>query len=288
MRPILAVSIVLLMFASALTAQRAPGGNANPAPSNDRQRSTAPASSPRTSERSSTTITPRAQTVVPRNSTTTTTTDRSTSASGSTQNKKNTPNSTSQQPAQSLQNRQLQNSGSGLTARSAGTTGSLKAPSLKKSPEAGKVNWMTLEQAVERNKTEKRKIFIDVMTDWCGWCKRMDSTTFVNPAVANYLNEHYYPVKFNAEQQQDIVFNGKTYHFKRNGLRGYHELAAEWLNNRLSFPTTVFLDENQTLIQPLPGYQDATKMEAIINYFGGDNHKKTPWESYERNFGVGQ
>jgi len=283
MRPILAVSIVLLMFASALTAQRSPGGNANPAPSNDRQRSTAPASSPRTSERSPTTITPRAQTVVPR----TTTTDRSgTAGSGNAQNKKSTP--TSQQPAQTLQNRSSQTSGTGLTARSAGTTGTVKAPSLKKSPEAGKVNWMTLEQAVERNKTEKRKIFIDVMTDWCGWCKRMDSTTFVNPAVANYLNEHYYPVKFNAEQQQDIVFNGKTYHFKRNGLRGYHELAAEWLNNRLSFPTTVFLDENQTLIQPLPGYQDATKMEAIINYFGGDNHKKTPWESYERNYGIGQ
>ncbi len=143
---------------------------------------------------------------------------------------------------------------------------------------------MTLEQAVERNKSEKRKIFIDVYTDWCGWCKRMDSTTFVTPAVANYLNEHYYPVKFNAEQEQDINLNGKTYHFKRTGLRGYHELAAEWLNNRLSFPTTVFLDETQTLIQPIPGYQDASKMNAIIHYFGGDNHKKVPWESYEKVF----
>jgi thioredoxin-related protein len=161
-----------------------------------------------------------------------------------------------------------------------------KKPSAAKTQAAERVaiNWMSIEQALEKSKTEKRKIFVDVYTNWCGWCKHMDSTTFVNAAVAQYLNEHYYPVKFNAEQQQDIVFKDKTYQFKKVGNRGHHELAAEWLNNRLSFPTIVFLDEALNLIQPVPGYQDAAKMEAIINYFGTDNHKKTPWESYEKNF----
>ena len=150
------------------------------------------------------------------------------------------------------------------------------------------INWLTLEQAIEKSKTEKRKIFVDVYTSWCGWCKHMDSTTFVSGAVAKYLNEHYYPVKFNAEQQGDIVFKDKTYKFKKTGNRGHHELAAEWLNNRLTFPTIVFLDENMNLIQPLAGYQDAVKMEAIINYFATDSHKKTPWESYEKKFVPGQ
>jgi thioredoxin-related protein len=171
-----------------------------------------------------------------------------------------------------------------LTAKDgASGQGSVKAKSLKKA-EPAVVNWMTIEQALERSKTEKKKIFLDLYTDWCGWCKHMDSTTFVNPAVVNYLNEHYYPVKFNAEQERDIVFKDKTYKFKKNGTRGCHELAAFWLNNRLSFPTVVFLDENQQPIQSIPGYQDATKMEAIIHYFGSDSHKKTPWESYEKNF----
>jgi len=147
-----------------------------------------------------------------------------------------------------------------------------------------KVNWISLDEALERSKTDKRKIFVDVYTDWCGWCKHMDSTTFVNPAVANYLNEHFYAVKLDAEQSQDIVFKEKTYHFKKTGSRGYHELAALWLNNRLSFPTVVFLDESLNLIQPVPGYQDAVKMEAIINYFGSDSHRKTPWETYEKSF----
>jgi thioredoxin-related protein len=146
------------------------------------------------------------------------------------------------------------------------------------------VNWMSIEQAFEKNKVEKRKIYIDVYTDWCGWCKQMDSTTFGNATVAKYLNDNYYPVKFNAEQQQDVTLNGKTYKFVRNGARGHHELATQWLNNRLSFPTSVFLDESMNTIQPLPGYLEAQKMEAILNYFGSNSHKTTPWEAFERKF----
>ena len=161
------------------------------------------------------------------------------------------------------------------SATKGGANGNIQKIKSLKPSERGIVNWMTLEQALEKSKSEKRKIFVDMYTDWCGWCKHMDSTTFVNASVANYLNEHFYPVKFNAEQEKEIVFQDKIYKFKKNGTRGYHELAALWLNNRLSFPTVVFLDEAQQLIQPVPGYQDAAKMEAIINYFGSDSHKKT-------------
>ncbi len=170
------------------------------------------------------------------------------------------------------------------TAKSAPATAS-RTKALRPA-EPVKINWMTLEEALEKSKTEKRKIFIDVYTDWCGWCKHMDATTFTDQGVVKYLNEYYYAVKFNAEQERDIVFRDKVYRFKRspNGGRGCHELAAEWLQNRISFPTTVILDEQANMIQPIQSYLDAAKMAAIINYFGGDNHKKTPWETFEKQF----
>jgi len=155
----------------------------------------------------------------------------------------------------------------------------------KQAREVEVIRWYTLQEALELSKTNgKRKIFIDVYTQWCGWCKRLDETTFVDPAVARYINKNYYPVKFDAEQTGDIVFREKTYKFKRSGNRGHHELAAEWLNNRLSYPTMVFLDENMNTIQSIPGYQEARKLEAILNFFGTDSHKTTPWETYERKF----
>ena len=59
----------------------------------------------------------------------------------------------------------------------------------------GNVKWMSFEEAVAKSKIEKRKIFIDVYTDWCGWCKVMDKSTFNDPQVAKILNEKFYPVK---------------------------------------------------------------------------------------------
>jgi thioredoxin-related protein len=144
------------------------------------------------------------------------------------------------------------------------------------------VNWLTWEQALEKSKHQKRKLLIDVYTDWCGWCKRMDAATFNQPQIAKYINENYYAVKFNAETKEDIAYNGKTYKFVKNGRRGYHELAAEITRGKLSYPTIVFIDENLEVIQPIPGFRDAMEFEKIITYFARNEHKRTPWESYQR------
>lgn len=169
------------------------------------------------------------------------------------------------------------------TVAKGGKSQSPQAPTLKKA-ETPQIVWLTIEEALEKSKTEKRKLYIDVYTDWCGWCKRMDATTFQDPVLVKYINDKYYAVKFNAEQIQSINFKGKTYNFKKIGERGYHELAELWLNNKMSYPTSVVLDENLEIIQPIPGYLEAAKLDAILHYFGSDSHRTTPWEKYERNF----
>ncbi|MDZ4716437.1 MAG: DUF255 domain-containing protein [Cytophagales bacterium] len=149
------------------------------------------------------------------------------------------------------------------------------------SQEAGPVKWMSFEQALEKSKTEKRKIFIDVYTDWCGWCKVMDKNTFSEASVAKVLNEKFYPVKFDAEQTGDVQFDGRTFKFIPQGNNGVHELAAALLNNQLSYPTVVFLDEDFKMIQPLAGYQKAPEFHRIIQFIGEDHFKKMKWSEFQ-------
>mgnify|MGYP000536572778 FL=1 len=69
---------------------------------------------------------------------------------------------------------------------------------------AQEINWVSLEEAVELQKKNPKKIIMDVYTSWCGPCKMLDRNTFQNKDVAAYINKNYYAVKFNAEGQEEI------------------------------------------------------------------------------------
>ena len=144
-----------------------------------------------------------------------------------------------------------------------------------------KINWVSLEEADRLRRTEPRKIMIDVYTDWCGWCKRMDRTTFVEPSLVKYVNANYYAVKLDAEQRESITIGGKKYEYNPDmGRRGVHEIAQELLQGKMSYPTIVFLDENMNMIQPLPGFREAKEMQPILEYLGENAYKETPWEEW--------
>jgi len=164
----------------------------------------------------------------------------------------------------------------------------------KEDTQTGKnVKWMTFEEAIAatsaaRKAGEKpKKIFIDIYTNWCGWCKKMDAETFEQPAIAAYLNKHFYPVKFNAEQRDSISFAGQTFRFVKNGRRGYHELAAALLNGKMSYPTVVFAHfkgNNFELLQRIPGYLNIPTFNMIMHYLAEEHYLNTPWAAYQKKY----
>ena len=147
------------------------------------------------------------------------------------------------------------------------------------------INWLTWDEAGQKSQVEKRKFMVDLYTDWCGWCKKMDAATFEQEYISKYVNENYYPVKFNAEMKEDVIFKGKTYSFVPNGMRGYHQLAVEITKGRLGYPTVVFLDENMEVIQAISGYKGPEEFEKILSYFAQDYHKKMSWEKFQQSYG---
>lgn len=146
------------------------------------------------------------------------------------------------------------------------------------------INWVTWDEAQELSETEKRKIFVDIYTKWCGWCKKMDKSTFRDSSIVKYINEHYYAVKFDAEDRNNIKINNEVYEYVNAGKAGYNTLAVKLTKGRMGYPTIAFLDEGFELIQPIPGYRNPKELDMILHYIYGEHFKKTPWKSYAREY----
>jgi thioredoxin-related protein len=147
-----------------------------------------------------------------------------------------------------------------------------------------KVKWYTIEEAEKLSKQHSKKVMIDVYTDWCGWCKKMDKETFNHPVIAQYINENYYPVKLNAESKEDITFMGTTYRYVAQGARGYHELAAGLLNGQLSFPSVAYLNEKLELLGAIPGYKTPEVMEPLLVYISEDKFMTQSLVEFQKTF----
>ncbi len=141
-----------------------------------------------------------------------------------------------------------------------------------------KIDWLTWEEAQKRMAVTPKKVYVDVFTDWCGWCKVMDQKTFTNTNVIKYLNENFYCIKFNSEKDNNIVFNGKVYAIEG----GTSKLASELLKGKMMYPTSIVFEENFTNPQPIPGYLDIKDIQPILTYLGGNHYRTTSYDDYKK------
>lgn len=152
------------------------------------------------------------------------------------------------------------------------------------------IQWMSLEEAVKAQAKEPRKIMMDVYTQWCGPCKMMMSNTFTNEDVIDYINAHYYAVKFDAESPSPVKFQGKTYENpgwnpNSRGRNSTHQLSRALGVN--AYPTLVYFDENAEIIAPIPGYKTPGDLEMYLKFFAEHytpGVQQAEWESYRDGF----
>lgn len=168
--------------------------------------------------------------------------------------------------------------GSGDGSVSFKTIGTAESPDVRKrtedAPEQIKVEgdavaieWLDFETAIDRNKEEKKLIFIDMYTEWCGWCKKMDASTFKDPSVINYIDQNFYAVKLNPETETAIAYKEVLYEQKVYGGKKMNELAVNLMGGKISFPSFVILNKREVKRGVIGGYQTNNQLLSALKRY---------------------
>ncbi len=138
--------------------------------------------------------------------------------------------------------------------------------------EKTKLRWWSFNDGMAEAQKSGKKVMIDVYTDWCGWCKKMDKDTYSDGSVADYLTKKYVAVKLNAESSKTLEYRGKAYTER--------ELAQAFGIN--GYPSIIFLTESGDPITVYPGYADAGHFKTVLSYIAEDHYKTTKFDEYAK------
>ena len=150
------------------------------------------------------------------------------------------------------------------------------------------VKWLTFSEAMAQQKITPKKIIVDFYADWCKPCKLMDKSTYGNTVIANYINEHFYAVKFEADGNEKVNYLGKEFGKTDSEVKNNKESLNDFTRfmNVSSIPSTVFLDEKSYPITNLNGYLTAKELEVYLHMISTNDYKKITtkidWEDYTK------
>ena len=97
----------------------------------------------------------------------------------------------------------------------------------------------------ERAKAEGKVVFVDVYTDWCGYCHKLDNEVYTDQGVISFFEDNFINVKFDAETEFGA---SKAFEFNVDG-----------------YPTLLFLTEDETVYEEIGGFVPVPTLMAYAN-----------------------
>lgn len=134
------------------------------------------------------------------------------------------------------------------------------------------MKWYSYQEGMAKAKAENRYALVDFYTNWCGWCKRMDKTTYTDSTVIRLVKEGFVPIKVNAESQTSHEVNGRT--------QTEREIAMSL--GIKSYPTTFLFNSDGTTLVGIPGYLPPADMTLILEYFKAGLYKTQSFDDFKK------
>ena len=105
---------------------------------------------------------------------------------------------------------------------------------------AKEIEWQkNYDAALAQAKKEQKILLVDIYTDWCGWCKKLDRDTYSSKDVQAKVAKDFIAVKINPEKSAD------------------GQKLAQQFDPKGVLPFLVFIDSNGKQIAQIDGYVNA-------------------------------
>ena len=128
-------------------------------------------------------------------------------------------------------------------------------PAVKTQTDPNGIEWYGYEDGWKKAKAENKHMFVDFTATWCGWCKRLEATTFAEKRVVDALTNDFVPVKVWEKSPDTLDLDG--YRIAEEDLR-IKEFGAT------AFPTLWFVSPKGVRVGPVRGYVDAN---TLLHFF---------------------
>jgi len=137
------------------------------------------------------------------------------------------------------------------------TTGMLSA--YCQVPPKNDIQWTDWNNGYQLAKQEGKIIILDLYTDWCGWCKKMDKETFTNPEIVSIVSTEFVAVKLNPEKPDAI------YYYKGRKVSGKQLLAIlSKSQGDIKYPAILFIYPDNDMVYSEEGFQKASVCKQLL------------------------
>ncbi len=134
-------------------------------------------------------------------------------------------------------------------------------------------DWRTWNDGLHQASASGKPVIVDVYTDWCGWCRRMDHDVYSKAEINEYLRKKFVTIRLNAESRDAARYEGRDW-------------TSQDLSQRFrvsGYPTTIFLRSTGEHMANVPGYVPADKFMLLLRYVAeGYADRNVPFAEFEK------
>jgi thioredoxin-related protein len=135
---------------------------------------------------------------------------------------------------------------------------------------AGNDSWIGFNEGMKQAASSGKLVIVDFSTEWCIWCKKMDTEVFSKPVIAARLSNNFVTVRLDAESEAPLVYRGRS--MKTSAFTALMKVEG--------YPTLIVFDAKGNEVTRLSGYVESDLFSVFLDYLGKGCYRKVTFEQF--------